>query len=90
MDGILPEKIRWRRDKGNLGPAFRRQLVDANADRFDELLSRPLRIREYVDLDTVWTCRDSALNSGQTTDVEAQHLWNVLTLELWLRRFEEG
>jgi len=85
MEGILPEKIRWRRDKGNLGHAFRRQLVDANADRLDELLSRPLRIREYVDLDTVRACRDSALNSGQTTDVEAHHLWNVLTLELWLR-----
>mgnify|MGYP002761819046 CR=1 FL=1 len=89
-DGILPEKIRWRRDKGNLGHAFRRQLVDANAGRLSELLSRPLRIRDYVNVDTVRKCCDSALDSGQTTSVEAHHLWNVLTLELWLRRFEEG
>jgi hypothetical protein len=85
MEGILPEKVQWRRRKGNLGHAFRKQMIHTNSDRLDEVLSGPLRIRDYVDLDTVQKCRDSALSPGQTTDVEAHHLWNVLTLELWLR-----
>lgn len=82
--GLLPEKIRTRVDKGDLGHNFDRSLRKFDLERLNDLL-RPTqsRIREYVDSAFL----DRTLGRfSDGRDNETTFLWSAAVLETWLRR----
>ncbi len=85
LAGILPDEIRWRKDKGNLTPGlvwslfmFDRWLVE------DAILNNPGGIERYADVDRLRQAYVRCAYGGAAEDVIA--VIQAATLELWLRR----
>jgi asparagine synthase (glutamine-hydrolysing) len=82
--GFLPEKVRWRPDKGDLSANFRRALA---ADRHlleTELLQGGGALMNHVDLPSLRRACDDG--SETCSDEAAVTLWRVATIAAWLRR----
>jgi asparagine synthase (glutamine-hydrolysing) len=82
MDGLLPDPVRCRESKSNLGPYLRYSLCDRAAPQVEALLEDPLLARlGYVDaarLRQAWAaCRERGSH--------APALWMTITAEMWLR-----
>lgn len=86
MEEILPEKIRWRTDKGNPGPSFMRTLrmfegkklrdmVEKSSRELDDLIDMRV-MREYV----------ARFEQGANNEREVMEIWKGLTLATWLER----
>lgn len=76
MRGILPNAIRWRPDKANLGPSFYRNLHLHDAERLHALPSSSA-LTPFVDTATLRRAveqRNAAL------------AWHALALDAWLRQ----
>jgi asparagine synthase (glutamine-hydrolysing) len=87
MQGILPAKIQWRKDKGNFTPNFIDGLVNLERDRLADLLPDAIAAAEpYIDRQefqrlTEWVRSPKAIPA----DHEVGQLWVPLSLGLWLR-----
>ncbi len=82
--GLLPEKIRWRKDKmGAPTPetAWMRGNVDGVRDIF---ASKSFRASDYLDRRRILHDIDRLLVEGSADGLST--LWKPLNLELWLRR----
>lgn len=93
MAGILPDKVRLRAGKGNLGANLSRNLLQLEKNRIDKLLSEGERLLSpYVNIDEVrhlyHNCVTESDNSRRLND--AVDLYSVLILWLWLKREHEG
>lgn len=83
LGGVLPEKVRWRRDKGDLSASFQRAL-DADRDRLQaELLEGSRALKDHVDLTTLL---QTSSTGGAHQSESAVTLWRVATITAWLRR----
>jgi len=85
MKGILPEKVRTRKDKaGFIAPAdewFR----TINRDRLKELIDSPVfKERGILDAAKVKSVFEEHLSNKKN---HAMFLWQVINLELWFKRF---
>ncbi len=79
----LPEKIRWRSDKGNLGPNFRQGLLSFERQRLEQLiLENSQAIEAYVDVASLRTVYQRYVSQGAKEDVIP--VWLAITLALWL------
>ncbi|MEN6553446.1 MAG: lasso peptide isopeptide bond-forming cyclase [Methanobacterium sp.] len=84
LKNILPIEIQWRKGKANLAPNFNRSLMKFEEPLIDEILfENTYLIKDYVD---VVKLKNIYINykSGNTKDY--MHIWNTLTLALWLRK----
>ena len=86
MEGCLPESIRWRVDKGNLGPNLRSGLLERES-LAEQVVSRADSIPElgnYIDLEEllVWY----RVLRREPTPARAFDLYQVISLALWLER----
>jgi asparagine synthase (glutamine-hydrolysing) len=88
MDGILPKQVQWRKDKSNMAPEFNKQFVSRNHERLQRLVNNPTYIDQYADMDTLRKCFDSAQRPLQASNTEILHLWNALSLEIWISQIE--
>jgi asparagine synthase (glutamine-hydrolysing) len=84
MEGILPEKVRWRRDKADLGPSFYRGFLLFERERIEDvILRRPGAIEGYVDMPAL---REAyGIYSAGGGREEGHAVWRAITLALWLR-----
>ncbi|HET6568234.1 MAG TPA: asparagine synthase C-terminal domain-containing protein, partial [Rhodothermales bacterium] len=77
MSGILPEMVRWRTDKANLGPSFDRGMLELERERLDHFLASGMGpIQEYVN-------RDGVLKAFARKDTS--QLWPPFQLAAWLQ-----
>lgn len=84
MEGMVPRKIIWRKKSG-FGAPIRAWLNGALRPMVDELLSeKVIRDRGYFEPATVRKLID-ADRSG--IEYYSNHIWQLLTLELWHRTF---
>ncbi|MDD5647528.1 MAG: asparagine synthase (glutamine-hydrolyzing) [Dehalococcoidia bacterium] len=83
MEGILPENIRWRRDK--LGfPTPESAWMRQKGDRVREIFSdRDFKASAYIDNKRIAQDFNSLLNT-QSLDGQSA-LWKPLNLEMWMR-----
>jgi asparagine synthase (glutamine-hydrolysing) len=93
MAGVLPEAVRWRRDKVIPIQSVSRALMDAHLPELDRLLSAARAAGEWLDLDVI--ARDQAQLQMAAARGEHEHprhrralgrLARALHLGLWLRQ----
>lgn len=90
MKNVLPEAIRTRPGKSNVGPGFDHAFLTTEKELTEHILwARPDRIAEYVDLSYIREAYREAVN-GKRNDAQVLDVWNAITLDLWLRQEEEG
>jgi asparagine synthase (glutamine-hydrolysing) len=86
MKGLLPEKVRWRPQKSNIGPSFDHGLLKYETDRLTAMVrDNTGDVARFVDLDVL----EEALGnfaSGQIKQGQALLLWRALSLALWLEQ----
>ena len=77
MEGILPDAVRWRTGKADLGPNFYRNLLRMEQQRLGRLVEDDLDVvAPYADADVLRAAR-------HRDDVDT--LWPALMLSEWLR-----
>lgn len=84
LASVLPDEIRTRGGKSNIGPNFTRNLLTFDRKVLDDvMLNDPGSIEDYVDMDVL---RETYLRyrSGPTED-DALTIWKTATLAQWLR-----
>lgn len=86
MKGILPEKIRWRGGKSDLGPSFERGLRKFERDNLGAII-RDNRdaLKPFVNLDRVDRCLKRFQDSA-AADEDVSNVWKAACLALWLRQ----
>jgi asparagine synthase (glutamine-hydrolysing) len=83
-EGLLPEKIRWRRDKMGF-PTPETTWMRGNADKIREVFAgKSFRASGYLDQKWILMSLDKLLGIESAEGLSA--LWKPLNLELWLRR----
>jgi asparagine synthase (glutamine-hydrolysing) len=93
LAGVLPDEVRWRRDKSNLQPLAMSMLFGASNRMLVErtLYEDAEVIRDYVDLGPLreaygraaaWERRGGQALRGEVQD--ANHVWRAVILSLWL------
>jgi len=90
MKGVLPESIRTRPGKSNVGPGFDYAFLTHEKELTEQILwDRPDRIADYVDLSYVRAAYRAAID-GKRDEAQVLDVWNAVTLDLWLRQELEG
>jgi asparagine synthase (glutamine-hydrolysing) len=85
MAGVLPEKVRWRKSKGNLTPGLVWSLLTFDRKRVeDAILKNPEGIERYADVDRLRQAYVRCAYQGAAEDVIG--VIQATALELWLRR----
>lgn len=86
MGGILPEKVRWRPDKANLSPNFKRRLLNDDGGLLREvILGQPEVIEEYVDISALRRAYERFV-ADPMSEVDALAVYSAVVLALWLQR----
>jgi len=79
MKDILPDEIRWRVGKSNLGPNFIRSLLDFERERLEEVLlkNNDQGIENYIDKNALREAYDRR---------DGNRVWPAIILALWLKQ----
>jgi len=84
LAGSLPEEVRWRGGKGNLGHNLNRNLPAFEQDLLEETISKDSgAIEEYVDVATLRKAYDRYVSQNDLSD--AVKVFTATNLALWLR-----
>jgi asparagine synthase (glutamine-hydrolysing) len=82
--GLLPEKIRWRKDKMGF-PTPEHNWLRGNGDKIkDVFANKDFRASAYLDRKRISKDLDNLLGAESAGGMSA--LWKPLNLELWLQR----
>jgi asparagine synthase (glutamine-hydrolysing) len=84
LAGFLPEKVRWRTDKGDLSANFRRALAGDRQRLETELFVNGGALRPLINLPLLKQAFDDG--SWTRSDDVAVTLWKIATIAAWLRR----
>ena len=84
LAGVLPEKVRWRSDKGDLSANFRRALATDRQRLATELFDTGSALDHHVELSTLRRAFDDG--SWIRSDDLAVTMWKFATISTWLRR----
>lgn len=88
LKGILPEKIRQRKDKIGFATPEEKWIKENLASEFRQVFaSESFRSRSYFDADKVKQTFEDFL-SGKISDY--RFFWRLYNLEIWLRTFVDG
>jgi asparagine synthase (glutamine-hydrolysing) len=90
MENILPPKVQWRMDKGNLSVNIRRRLLEERETLDAVILRDPSVIKAYVDVPALRAAYRRYL-SQPVPSISEEDLFTIYlaaTLALWLRQSE--
>jgi asparagine synthase (glutamine-hydrolysing) len=83
MQGILPEKVRWRKDKGDLEPNFHRGFLAHESGRMNDLFSEGFdHIAPFFNREELRALHNKYLQRRKGDSVDP--LWMAIHLSLWL------
>ena len=86
MKGILPEDIRWRADKSNIGANIKVNLLKYSQERLDEAVHRNTNpLRRYVEIDVLRKALHEYSSAPISRDQETMLLLSHVHLSNWLR-----
>jgi asparagine synthase (glutamine-hydrolysing) len=84
IEGLIPEKVRWRKDKMGF-PTPEAAWMRGNGDKIRDIFAgKGFRAAAYLDQKRVLQSVDRLLGAENAGGLTA--LWKPLNLELWLRR----
>jgi asparagine synthase (glutamine-hydrolysing) len=85
MTGILPSKVQWRTDKGNLSAGVSLKLLEREKATLEDLiLHDPRPIQDYVDVGALRGLYEKYATNPLKSNEEAFSLMLTVTLGLWL------
>ena len=85
MEGILPPKVQWRRDKANLGPSFVRGLFERDQRTMQEVVASRLgQLQDFVNVRAVRETYSRWLKAPLKSGEDGLTLFSIVTLALWL------
>jgi asparagine synthase (glutamine-hydrolysing) len=86
MGGLLPEEVRWRSTKANLGPNFMRRLFDNDRNSLAEVvLEQSGVLGDYVDMSALRRAYDRC-GTQPMSEADALTVFGAVVLGLWLQR----
>jgi asparagine synthase (glutamine-hydrolysing) len=87
MQGILPEEVRWRFAKAELGPNLVRQLLNYETETLEEvILHNPGVVEPYVDLPALQSVYQRFRAQAVKEDSDAMVVYAVAVLSRWLQQ----
>jgi asparagine synthase (glutamine-hydrolysing) len=86
MQGVLPPKIQWRTDKGNLSAGVCLKLLEFERATLDQLIMQDsATIQDYIDITTLREIYDRYKTNPLACQEEAFSLMLIASLSLWLQ-----
>ncbi len=83
MKGILPEKVRFRTDKGNIASNFKARMKENQKDIKEILIRGQHLIERYIDTETLWSFYVH-LESGSSEEHELNTIFISAVFAQWL------
>ena len=89
MENVLPPKVQWRTDKGNMSVNIRRRLLEERETLDAVILHDPGAIEAYVDMPALRAAYRRYLSQPMpSTEEDLFTIYLAVTLALWLRQSE--
>jgi asparagine synthase (glutamine-hydrolysing) len=86
MANVLPDEVRWRVGKANLGPNFERRLLDRDRKLLhDVIMDDPQVIEDYVDVSALRDAYRRCVCRPKSPD-DTLTVYGAANLALWLRQ----
>jgi len=89
MKGMLPESVRWRVSKANLGPNFTRGLLRYDRHRLTEVVEQPGALEEFVDIVALRRAYERYVTDPRS-ETDALTVYGAVVLGLWLQQVKLG
>ena len=89
MKGMLPESVRWRVSKANLGPNFTRGLLRYDRNRLTEVVEQPGALEEFVDIVALRRAYERYVTDPRS-ETDALTVYGAVVLGLWLQQVKLG
>jgi hypothetical protein len=90
MADRLPDAVRWRRGKEDLGWPFTAALIEKTRGRLSANLDANAQLlKPYIDLDALRHVRQMATNGSDGGEENKQTEYDVAHLAVWLSRHKE-
>ncbi len=90
MDGILPEAIRWRGGKTDVGGNFDHGLLNTDRSILEDAIFRNTsEVEEFVNLPFLQNSFKNLVSQVGGPQDNMMELWKVSVLALWLRNFSQ-
>jgi asparagine synthase (glutamine-hydrolysing) len=87
LAGTLPEEVRWRSTKSNLGVNFKRGMQRHERRRVDDVIVKnPKLIEEYIDLGNLNSRYERYLGQHALNESDALTIYSSVMLANWLRK----
>ncbi|MEM3393931.1 MAG: asparagine synthase (glutamine-hydrolyzing) [Candidatus Methanomethylicia archaeon] len=86
VDGIVPEKIRWRRSKIGFAVPEKRWLLELKDEIMKVFLSKEFRNRKYFNQEEI-VKKFREFCNNKLNEEYVRIFWRILILEFWLRVF---
>jgi asparagine synthase (glutamine-hydrolysing) len=87
MKGILPEAVRWRRDKLDFGPHIIRGMLTQDRGRIERMLGDIKTLGAFVNVDAVASAFVRIAEKREAADGhDVQAVWRTMVLSEWLNR----
>jgi asparagine synthase (glutamine-hydrolysing) len=84
MEGVVPDKIRWRYGKARLGHQFRRAMLRHEKQRLDDLFSKDVAVIDsFVDIPNARAAYQRFVE-GKHSGSDAMAVWCSAMLARWL------
>lgn len=88
LGGVLPEAVRWRTDKSNLGRCFAGNLRRLERHTMERLFSLPdAALWEYLDPQATRACYRAFMAGVDSLEMV---VWRAVVVGLWLERVRSG
>ena len=85
MEGILPDRVRLREDKGNLSSGFTNGFIRLNPSFVEQAIkSSPDALRQYAHVARANELREAVLQGDPAAEGRALGLYRVIALSRWL------
>ena len=86
MEGILPDRVRLREDKGNLSSGFTNGFIRLNPTFVERAIkASPDALRKYANTSRANDLREAVLQGDSAAEGRALGLYRVVALSRWLR-----
>ena len=85
MEGILPDRVRLREDKGNLSSGFTNGFIRLNPSFVEQAIkASPDALRKYAHMERANELREAVLQGDPAAERRALGLYRVIALSRWL------
>ena len=86
MTDVLPPEVQWRVHKANLGPNFKRRLLEYERETLEKVIAQPQIIEPYVNVSALQAAYDRYASQPLQSKQDAITVFGAVTLALWLLR----